>query len=160
MIGLTVRGLSVTALFLCLPLCISCGRSANLPQTLTPAATLEVFAASSTSMPNSRQASDPNTGTPIYLAQPPIVAAADVATVSREDQTPNEPSLGVQLTPAGGAKMTAATTPATGQQVAILANGKVVGVMKVRTPIGASFVVSGGNIRKDREAIFSALTGQ
>ena len=158
--GLTIRDLSVTALSLCLPLCISCGRSANLPQPLTPAATLEVFAASSTSMPNSRQASDPNTGAPIYLAQPPIVAAADVATVSRSDQTPNEPPLGVQLTPAGGAKMPAATTPANGQQVAILANGKVVGVMKVHTPIGASFIVSGGNLRKDREAIFSALTGR
>jgi preprotein translocase subunit SecD len=86
------------------------------------------------------------------------VTAADVATVGRSDRDPGIPSLAVQLTPAGGAKMTAATTPANGQQVAIVANGKVIGVMKVRTPIAGAFVVEGGSIHTDREAIFRALT--
>jgi preprotein translocase subunit SecD len=134
--------------------------SLNAPQPLTPAATLEVFAASPNSTAGSRQVSDPNTGTPIFLMLPPIVTAADVATVSRLDEYGGNASLTVQLTPVGGAKMTAATTPANGQQVAVVVNGKAVGVMKVHAPIGAAFVVAGGDIQKNREAIFSALTGR
>jgi preprotein translocase subunit SecD len=121
---------------------------------------LEVCAASPTNSPGSRAATDPGTGAPVYLTQPPIVSTADVASVSQSSGNSGFPSLAVKLTPAGGLKMTAATTPASGQQVAIVANGKVIGVMNVRSPIGDAFVIEGGALQRDHEAIFRALTGE
>lgn len=54
--------------------------------------------------------------------------------------------------------MTAATTPAKLQELAILVNGQVASIAKVVVPISTSARISSGTIDKDREDIFRALT--
>jgi preprotein translocase subunit SecD len=130
----------------------------NSPRTLSPAAALDVRLVSATNVANSQQATDPNSGATIYLIAPPVIASADVATLQRSEESPGLPSLTVNLTPAGGRKMAAATTPATGQELAVIVNGEVIWVAAVRSPVSNGFRISGGTVQKHREQIFEDLT--
>ncbi len=89
---------------------------------------------------------------------PPIITSTDVATVQRAEDPNEKSSLTVHLTLQGTQKLSAATTPALGQQLAIVVNGHVTAVAKVMSPLSSSFNISGGSIYKDREEIFTALT--
>jgi preprotein translocase subunit SecD len=140
---------------LLLLVCASCQR--NPPRALSKSATLEVYTVLPAAAPNSRTAFNPENKSQIYLAVPPILASADVATVQRIlDQ--NQPALKVVLNASGAKKLSAATSSSTGQELAIVVNGHVTAVPKVRSALSNNFSISGGSFQKDQEDIFAALT--
>jgi preprotein translocase subunit SecD len=120
---------------------------------LPPRATLEVFTIAAAQSPNTTPAVDPGTGDPLFLQTPPIVTTSDIATVARsaiEIETVSgarsgrtQPVLNVELTPAGSAKMAAATATPTGKPIAVVINGQVVSTPKLHSPIQGSFQISG-----------------
>lgn len=136
--------------------CSSCQR--NAPHALAKSAMLEVYRVSPNNTANSRGAVDPKSGLQIFLSLPPVITSADVATVQRSEDSQDQSSLTVHLTPQGAQKLSAATTPAQGQELAIVVNGIVSSVAKVRSPLSKGFNISGGTLHKDREEIFAALT--
>jgi preprotein translocase subunit SecD len=124
--------LASTLLFMC----VSCQK--NSPHVLAKSASLEVYRVSSTNTANSLASVDPKTGSQIYLLLPPVTTFADVATVRRAGNADERPSLTVNLTPQGARKLSAATTGAQGQQMAIVVNGKVISVAKVLAPLSSA----------------------
>ena len=108
---------------------------------LSPGATLEVWTISATPKPNSRAAVDPTSGAPVYLQSPAVISSSDVQTVAFADGPNGTPGLRVTLNAAGAKKLKAVTTPATGQQLAIVVNGQVVVIPTVRSQISTSFEV-------------------
>ena len=139
-------------------LCAGCEPSTK-PRKLAASASLDVFAVSATEVPDSRATIDPETGGTIYLIVPAVVELADVQTIQRSGNFSDDHSLTIRLTPDGAKKLAAATTPATGQQLAVVINGQVIAIPRVMSPLtGGAFVISGSEIRKHREEIFEALT--
>jgi preprotein translocase subunit SecD len=130
----------------------------NTPKPLTKRATVEVYLVSRTTIPNSRPAIDPASQSQIFLKLPPVITSADVSTVQRREDPNDRRSLTFNFTPKGSQSMTAATTPAKLQELAILVNGQVASIAKVVVPISTSASISGGKIDKEREDIFRALT--
>ena len=131
--------------------------SRSAPKALGPSATLEVQLVSATNVPNSRQATDLNSGAAIYLTSPAVITSADVATIQRSEDSRQRSSLTVNLTPAGAKRLAAATTPAAGQKLAVVADGKVIAVATVYSPLSNSFRIS-GIVQKDLEQIVESLT--
>lgn len=129
----------------------------SAPAKLAPGATLDVYIIVGNKAPNTTEAVDPGTGGPLFLQTPPIITAADVATVLRSEieintvgGTPTkrtQTALDVNLTPAGAAKMVAATATPMGQPIAVVINGQVVGTPKLFSPIKESFQISGIHVR-------------
>jgi preprotein translocase subunit SecD len=113
---------------------------------LTPAARLEVHTVTSTGA----------AGT-ISLDQPPVITSADVVSVGPDDSN-NSYSIAVELTPAGAAKMSAATTPATGQQLGIVLNGKPIGVPAVHATLSDRFIISVWTQAAERDLVLQSLT--
>ena len=68
------------------------------------------------------------------------------------------PSLTVNLTPAGAKKLAAATTPAASQKLAVVANGEIILVATVHSPLSNTFLMAGGTFQKDQQQIFEILT--
>jgi preprotein translocase subunit SecD len=151
------HGLALASILLLILICASCQKSA--PHIPTKSASLEVYRVSPTNTANSLASVDPNTGSQIYLLLPAVTTSADVATVRRSGNADETPSLTVNLTPQGAQKLSAATTGAQGQQMAIVVNGKVISVAKVLSPLSSAFNISGGPIQQNREDIFEVLTG-
>ena len=134
---------------------VSCTPDPGLPpRPLGKTATLEVFAVSATNVPGAWAVTEPGTKTTIYLRVPPIIAAADIATVQGLE-TELKVDLVLTLTTVGASKLTAATTPATGQKLAIVANGRVIVVAPVRNPLSNQFTVAGF---RDGETLYQSLT--
>ena len=141
--------------------------SKSAPAKIAPGATLEVYIIAAVKAANTTEAVDPGTGGPLFLQTPPIITAADIATVFRSEieiktvgSTPsqsNQITLDVKLTPAGAAKMAAATATPMGQPIAIVINGQVVSAPKLFSPIQESFQISG--IDKRFTPSIEALTG-
>jgi len=131
--------------------------SRSAPKALGPSATLEVQLVSATNVPNSRQATDSNSGATVYLTSPAVITSVDVATVQRSEDSQQRLTLTVNLTPAGAKKLAAATTTAAGQKLAVVADGKVIAVAAVHSPMSNGFVVS-GIVPKDLEQIVESLT--
>jgi len=130
----------------------------NTPFALSKTAELEVYLVSLMKTSTSKQATDPATNTAIFLAMPAIINSADVETIQRSQDSPDLLSLSVNLTPAGAKKLASATANPTGMQLAIMVNGAVVTAPKVMSPISSGFRISGGEIAKNREQLFDALT--
>jgi preprotein translocase subunit SecD len=141
-----------------IPILIGTSCQRNAPQPLAKSAILEVYQVSPNNTASSRAAVDPESGSQVYLTLPPVIASADVATVERAEDSHDQFSLTVHLTPQGAQKMSAATTPAQGQELAIVVNGQVMSVAKVRSPISKDFSISGGSLNRERETIFAVLT--
>lgn len=140
-------------------LCSSSGCEPRNPhRPLATAATLEVHLISATNAPTSREEVDPISGSAIYLTSPPVITAGDVATVHRSYDSQQELSLVVNLTAAGSKRLADATTPATGQKVGFIADGKLIAVAEVREPLqDGSFQLTGGP-RQKWEQLFEKLT--
>ena len=137
-----------------------CDSIKNSPRPLSKIATLDVYVVSASPVPGSTSAIDPVNNSPIFLVTPAIVSAADVATIQRSEDSPSMPSLTVNLTATGAKKLAAATSNQTGIQMAFVINGTVVAAPKLRSPIANSFRVTGGDITKNREQLFDALTNK
>jgi preprotein translocase subunit SecD len=133
-------------------LCVSCQR--NTSQPLTKSAMVGVYQVSKASTSNSQAAIDPQNGAPIYIILPPIIASTDVVSVKRSE----EESLTFELTPQGAQKLSAATTPTSGQELAIAVNGKLISVARPLAPLSSGFTVSGGLMQKHSDEIFATLT--
>lgn len=130
----------------------------SAPRPLAKAATLDLYVVSAMNTPGSKAATDPDTNAQIFLTTPAIISSADVVTIQRSENSPEMPSLTVNLSPAGATKLAAATAKPTGMQLAIVVNGTVLATPKVRVPMSSSFQISGGQLTKNREEVFTALT--
>lgn len=143
--------------------CSSCGWIEQKPQPkpLAPWATLEIHLVTSKADPGALKSIDPTTESEIYLANPPVIDAEDVATVvlTKEDQ-PGPPALEVTLTPTGAKKLSAATTGAQGKELAIVVNGEVMSIASIHSPMSAGFRITGGALQHDSEEIIKSLTGE
>jgi len=132
-----------------------CYSMKNSPRPLSKTATLDLYVVSPAKTPRSKQATDPVTNGAIFLTMPAIITAADVATIQRSEDSPDSPSLTVNLTPAGATKLASATANPTGMQLAFVVNGAVVAAPKVMGPMSTGFRISG---LENREQLFEALT--
>ncbi|MCA9235060.1 MAG: hypothetical protein KDA44_06300 [Planctomycetales bacterium] len=144
-----------------LALCCSCWfDSKSTPKPLAPKAMLNVYQVSPAKTAMTTTAKLLDTGATVYLIEPPVIAAADVATVSRVTDSLGQPAFGVQLNPAGAAKMSKATAAAIGQRFAFVVNGVVLYAPKVNSPITSEMVIEGNMTVQQRDDIFTALTGE
>ena len=131
--------------------------SRSTPAKLPPSATLEVYTTADAKSPSTTEAIDPLTDKPLFLQNPPIVTAADVATVARSeievemvDGSPSQSTqiaLNVELTSAGAKKMAAATATPMGNPIAVVIDGQVVATPRLHSQINGSFQISGGGAR-------------
>jgi len=115
------------------------------PVSVSPGLDVEVYTLSAGQAANTTEARDPATGGAVYLQQPPIITASDVATVGEvETDSANHrpPGLVFRLTSAGGAKMSRATAQPSGQ-LAIVIGGQLVSIPKILSPVGQEFEISG-----------------
>src|SRR5437899_1735341 len=122
--------------------------NSNAPRPLARAARLEIYLVSPTAVANSQAATYADTGATIYLLTPPIITSADIATIQKSEQTPGHLGLAINLLPAGGQKLAAATTPAAGKSMAIVVNGEVVFVAKLVSTLSNDMRIEGGGLSK------------
>ena len=94
----------------------------------------------------------------VYLHDDVIVTNSDIATARVvQGGGPSQYSVGVEFNASGAEKMRAATGNHIGKPVAILLDGQVVMAPVVRTPIGASAVVTGNLTRTQAERIANGI---
>jgi preprotein translocase subunit SecD len=136
---------------------VGCDAIRNSPRPLAKSATLDVHLVSSSPTPGSKEATDPETKAGIFLTMPAIISAVDVATVQRIEHS-GMPSLAIKMTPTGAQKLGAATSKSKVMQIAFVVDGTVVATPVLRTSISTEFVVQGGEISKNIESLFAALT--
>lgn len=166
--GLNKRRISYRLLLTCLFLTtIGCwkfpvAQPVPVPVPVPPGMRVEIYELDPTEDPTSLTAVHPDTGKPIFLKSPPLIATSDVATVANvvEEHPPHSESAAFQinLNNAGAAKMSQATATPNGQELALVLNGSTVAVVKVMTPIGAQMVITGGNESGDFQRQIAALT--
>jgi len=80
-------------------------------------------------------------GQTLQLKQPAIIDNEDIASVGSHSST----SVHLQLTPAGGDKLFAATSHHIGQRMLIMIDEKVVNVATIQMGLSASMVITGLN---------------
>jgi len=125
-----------------------CGFSDNTNPIPVPSGTvIEIYEVAATQGNNTKAAVDPESGKPIQLITPPLIATSDIDTIAQEENTdqPDHPMLKIDLTPAGEKKMVAATTTPTATHLALVVDGQIVSVPKIMVPIQDSMVLTGGN---------------
>lgn len=135
--------------------CASCGRKS--PRPLIPGSIVEVYVVAPGRSASTKELDDVDGVKKIDVTTPSVLSAADFATVNCTNDS-QQRGLDFKLTPQGAKKLAAATTPATGQQLALVVNGRTIGVAKAHSTLSEGFNISGGPIDKDQEAIFDALT--
>jgi preprotein translocase subunit SecD len=119
---------------------------------LPPGMTMELYFVAAAGDPNTIPATDPDTGGPLLLQASPIVTTADIETVARSATEVysssgklSDPAFTVKLTPAGSAKLAAATATPAGQKLAVVINHNVIFAPTLRSPIqSGTFEISGG----------------
>ena len=136
-----------------------CDRITHPPRPLAKTATFELYHVSAVPSPTSKPATDPDTKAAIFLSTPAIITTADIATIQLAGDSPEAPGINVTLTPAGATKLAAATSKPAGMEVAIVVNGNVIAVPKVRSRMSSSFSFTSG-VQKQRDSWFAALTQQ
>lgn len=151
------QSFSAAALLLASSVC-GCEAREPPPRPLTTSATLDIHVVSPLEGPTTRLETDAE-GNPVHLVVPPVLTAADVASIQRYNETNGSQAISIQLTPTGGEKMLAATSNPVGVQLAVIANGDVLCVANIRSPMSTGFVVTSDAVHKDRDAIFTRLTG-
>lgn len=128
-----------------------------------PGMKVEIYELDPKQDPSSLTAVHPDTGKPIFLKTPPLIATSDVATIAEVVESPprhsESASLQIKLNPTGAAKMKKATANANGQELAIVLNGMTVAAAKVMTPINDQMIVQGGNESGNFQRQIGMLTG-
>ena len=130
---------------------------------LQAAVRFEVRLAEDRSAPGLREAkvsgSDPDRS--VYLHNEVIVTNGDIAAARViQGGAPSQYGVSVEFTSSGAEKMRAGTGTHIGKPVAILLDGQVVMAPVLRTPIGASAVVTGNLTRTEAERIANGITIQ
>ncbi|TWU17160.1 preprotein translocase subunit SecD [Novipirellula galeiformis] len=123
------------------------------PAFVPPHATIEIFATSPKAGPNTKPATDPLSRATIHLVTPPVVTNADISGVAKTEMTVETvggvapsttvPALDVRLNATGSPKLLAATTNPASPSIAVVVNGTVICVPKIRQPISDSFRITG-----------------
>lgn len=144
---------------------VGCGKLTTpqpVPVPVPPGMQVEIYELDPTESETSLTAVHPDTGKPIFLKTPPLIATSDVATVAEVEPEPPTHSeytaFQINLNTAGAAKMSQATATPNGQELALVLNGSTVAVVKVMAKIGAQMVITGGNESGDFHRQISALT--
>jgi len=148
----TVGSIAIIALFL--------GSHAWSPfiSDLQAAVSLEVRLAEDNPANGLREAKVSGSERLVYVHDEVIVTNSDIA-AARVIQSvgPAQYGVSVEFTASGAEKMRTATANHIGKPVAILIDGQVVVAPVVRTPIGASAVVSGNYTRAQAERIANGI---
>ncbi|PQO28646.1 hypothetical protein DTL21_29085 [Bremerella cremea] len=135
-----------------------------------PGMTVEIYELDPTQDPSSLTAVHPETGKPIFLKTPPLIATSDVATIAEVVESPplhsespplhsESATLQINLNPTGATNMATATATPSGQELAIVVNGVTVAVAQVRTQISDKMVIQGGNDTGEFQRQIGMLTG-
>ncbi len=135
-----------------IPLCFSGCAEQPKQTTLRPGITFDLHAVAAQADSNTKPLTDPDSGAILNLVDPPIITAAnvDTATVTTDDN--GNVMLSVNVDKPGTAKLQAATA-VTGNQVAIVVNGKIASAPVIRSQIGSRFQISGSHSQSDWEKI-------
>lgn len=148
----TVGSIAIVAFFL--------GSLARSPfiSDLQAAISLEVRLAEDEPATGLREAKVSGTERLVYLHGEVIVTNSDIAAAQViQDGAPAQYGVRFEFTASGTEKMLAATANHIGKPVAILIAGQVVVAPVLRTPIGASAVLSGNYTRAQAERIASGI---
>lgn len=128
-----------------------------------PGMTVEIYEIDPKQDPSSLTAVHPDTGKPIFLKTPPLIATSDVATIAEVVESPplhsESATLQINLNPTGATNMATATATPSGQELAIVINGVTVAVAQVRTQISDKMVIQGGNDTGEFQRQIGMLTG-
>jgi preprotein translocase subunit SecD len=128
------------------------------PRPLAPHATFEIYLVSDVDSPGAQRLIDQANNATLFLTPPPLLEASDVATIVLEKTDRNLTSLTVQTTPAGAARLEAASSAAVGKRIAVMANGQLIALATLNKPLSATFVLSGEALHRDGARLFDALT--
>ena len=108
--------------------------------------------------PGLREAKVSGSDRSVYLHDEVVVTNSDIAAARVvQGGSPLQYGVGVEFNAAGAEKMRAATGSHIGKPVAILLDGQVVMAPVVRTPIGASAVITGNFTRTQAEKIVNGI---
>jgi preprotein translocase subunit SecD len=92
----------------------------------------------------------------VYVHYNAVATHADVLR-ARVLDTAGRSEIALTLTPEAGAALTTATTRHTGRPLAVILEGEVVGVLTIRSPLGAEVVFSGDFTREEAARIAAGL---
>jgi hypothetical protein len=125
---------------------------------LQAAVRFEVRLAEDKPAPGLRVAKLPGSEKLVYLHSDVIVTNSDIAAARViEGDAPAQFAVDVEFNAAGAEKMRAATANHIGKPVAILLDGQVVVAPTLRSPIGASAVITGNFTRAQAEKIVNGI---
>ena len=100
------------------------------------------------------------TGSTIYLHRDAVIGNIDIATARVATRSPAGFSVDVTFTPQGAEKISRATGNHVGKSVAILIDGHVVAVPRLRSAIRSSAEINGDFARADAERIANGMIGR
>lgn len=126
------------------------------PRPLAKKSTFEIFIESSTDGPGTKTVTDPISHETNHWKTPAVITTADVATVSltQDGGDKSTPSLTVNLTPAGAAKLSAISEASRGMKLAIEVNGTILATPKINSTLSKHVMIAGS---KSQE-MFNLLT--
>jgi hypothetical protein len=128
------------------------------PVSVQGAVRFEVKLAEEKPAPGLREAKVSGSDRSVYLHDETIVDNGDIAAATVvQGRSPSEYAVDVRFKASGTEKMRAATENHIGKPVAILLDGEVVMAPVVRSPIGASAVVTGNFTRTQAEKIANGI---
>jgi len=100
------------------------------------------------------------TGSTIYLHRDAVIGNIDIATARVATRSPAGFSVDVTFTPQGAERISRATRNHVGQSVAIVVDGHVVAVARLRSAIRSSAEINGDFTRADAERIANGMIGR
>lgn len=125
------------------------------PKPLVNSASFEIYHLAHQGIPGAVPFKDPIEGL-VYVHPAPIISEVEIETVefSPGSDKHSVPSLLLSLTPTGGARLGTATARAKGKHLAIIVNGEIVSVPRVRSTMGRQICIEVDNPSQ----VFSELT--
>ena len=100
------------------------------------------------------------TGSTIYLHRDAVIGNIAIATARVATRNPAGFSVDVTFTPQGAERISRATRNHVGQSVAIVVDGHVVAVARLRSAIRSSAEINGDFARADAERIANGMIGR
>jgi preprotein translocase subunit SecD len=129
-----------------------------LVSDLQAAVRFEVKLAESNPAPGLREVKRSGSEPPVYIHKEPVVTNSDIATAQLvPGAVPGRYAVGIEFNASGEAKMRAATSGHIGRPLVILIDGEVVMAPVLRSPIGASAVVTGNFTKAEAERIANGV---
>lgn len=97
-------------------------------------------------------------GQPVYLAPQALLVVEEAATVAPADNGDGQPALDLRF-PGHGQRLTQATAQNVGKPIALLADGRVLTVATLMSPLpGDSLRISGLQDAQEQQRVFALLT--